>query len=85
MRTSNQGLVDELSHVLQRLREKQVKVGGRLDVSSLLEREAVDDWKRIGVVVCGPGGLCDDVRSLVAKRARTGDVVWELYVEAFSW
>jgi hypothetical protein len=82
MRTSSQGLVDDLSHVLQ---GKEVKVGGRLDISDLLEREAVDGWKRIAVVVCGPGGLCDDMRSLVAKRARTGDVLWELYVKAFSW
>jgi hypothetical protein len=31
-------------------------------------------WRRIGIVVCGPGGLCDDVRAAVVvevgKRAK---------------
>lgn len=85
VKSSAQGLVDDLSDVLHGLREKEVTVGGRLDVSGTLSREEAEGWKRIGVVVCGPGELCDDVRSMVAKRARTSDAVWELDVEAFSW
>jgi hypothetical protein len=44
-----------------------------------------EGWKRIRVVVCGPGGLCDGVRGVVSRRGREGRVVWELSVEAFSW
>ena len=84
-RSGTQGLVDDLSDVLQGLREKDVRVGDRLDVAGMLEREEAEGWKRIGVVVCGPGSLCDDVRRLVAKKARSGGAAWELDVEAFSW
>ncbi|KAH7092188.1 ferric reductase like transmembrane component-domain-containing protein [Paraphoma chrysanthemicola] len=85
VKSNSQGLVDDLSDVLQGLREKEVKVGSRFDVASVLEQEAAEGWKRVGVVVCGPGALCDDVRSLVAQRASIGGVKWELDVEAFSW
>lgn len=84
-KASAQGLVNDLSGVLHGLREKDVSVGGRLDVTNILEKEEGDGWKRIGVVVCGPGGLCDDVRSLVSRRGREGSATWELDVEAFSW
>ena len=85
LKTASQGLVDDLGSEIQGLREKDVTIGGRLDVASTLEKEEAEGWKRIGVVVCGPGGLCDDVRSLVSKRARRGGAKWELDVEAFSW
>lgn len=84
-KASGQGLVDDLSDVLRGLREKEVSVGGRLNVADILRKEEAEGWKRIGVVVCGPGGLCDDVRSLVSRRGRVGGAVWELDVEAFSW
>ena len=80
-----QGLVDDLSTVLNGLREKQISVGTRLDIATILEAEEAEGWKRIGVVVCGPGGLCDDVRHFVSRRGRAGQAVWELDVEAFSW
>ncbi|KAF2748707.1 hypothetical protein M011DRAFT_457430 [Sporormia fimetaria CBS 119925] len=79
------GLVTDLEGVLSSLKEEQVAVGARLDVDAVLGGEAEVGWKRIGVVVCGPGGLCDDVRAGVARRGRAGSVVWELDVEAFSW
>ncbi|KAF1849358.1 uncharacterized protein K460DRAFT_428911 [Cucurbitaria berberidis CBS 394.84] len=85
VKASGQGLVNDLSDVLQGLREKEVSVGGRLDVTSTLEKEEAEGWKRIGVVVCGPGGLCDNVRSIVCRKGREGGAVWELDVEAFSW
>ncbi|CAO2651950.1 Nn.00g002330.m01.CDS01 [Neocucurbitaria sp. VM-36] len=85
IKASGQGLVTDLGDVLRSLREKEVSVGSRLDVASTLEKEEAEGWKRIGVVVCGPGELCDDVRSIVSKRGRLGGAVWELDVEAFSW
>jgi len=39
----------------------------------------------VGVVVCGLGGLCDDVRREVAKMGRREKTVFELEVDAFSW
>lgn len=84
VKSSSQGLVNDLNVVLQGMREKEVTIGSRLDVSTILEHEEAEGWKRTGVVVCGPGGLCDDVRTLVSKRGRFGGAVWELDVEAFS-
>lgn len=85
VKASSQGLVEDLQSVLKETREKDVRVGDRLDVEGLLGREENEGWKRIGVVVCGPGGLCDEVRSVVIKRAKQGNADWELDVEAFSW
>ena len=85
LKPSSRGLADDLGLVLGRVREKDVRIGERLDVASLLEQQESEGWNRIGVVVCGPGMLCDDVRSVVVKRAREGKVRWELDVEAFSW
>ncbi|KAF1927689.1 uncharacterized protein M421DRAFT_421531 [Didymella exigua CBS 183.55] len=86
LKDSSQGLVDDLATALYGLREKCVSVGRRLDVGGLLAQQESEGWKRIGVVVCGPGGLCDEVRSVVSRRAReSGAVRWELDVEAFSW
>ncbi|KAL8339391.1 hypothetical protein RB601_005789 [Gaeumannomyces tritici] len=67
------GLARDLQGALAGM-DKEV---GRLDVAAILDREA--GWKRVGVVVCGPAGLCDDVRALVAERG------WGLQVEAYSW
>jgi predicted ferric reductase len=80
-----EGLVTDLNSVLNGLREKRVSVGQRLDVGDILEKEEAEGWKRIGVVVCGPGGLCDDVRDQVSRASKRGGAIWELDVEAFSW
>lgn len=86
LKAGRQGLVDDLATALEGLREKHVSLGERLDVGTLLEQQEHEAWNRIGVVVCGPGGLCDEVRSVVSKRARvSGKTKWELDVEAFSW
>lgn len=78
-------LADELETALRGLAEREVRVGARFDVRALLEREAESGWGRIGVVVCGPGGLCDGVRAAVVESARRGGVRFELDVEAYSW
>ncbi|EJD42991.1 ferric reductase transmembrane component 4 [Auricularia subglabra TFB-10046 SS5] len=65
--------------------EKDIRIGERFDVAALLREEAQVGWDKIGVVVCGPGGLCDDVRAAVTSLSREGEVEVELEVEAFSW
>lgn len=42
-------------------------------------------WRKVGVVVSGPGGLCDDVRAAVAAAGRKGNTVFKLEVNAYSW
>lgn len=69
-------------------KEVIIQIGTRLDLEGLVRREAeVGGWKRVGVVVCGPGGMCDVVRDVVGRigRERQGETVFELSVEAFSW
>jgi hypothetical protein len=85
IKSEDSALLRELAPALDRMSEKEVKVGSRLDVSSLLEEEQRTGWNRIGVVVCGPGGLCDEVRAQVVKAGRQGPVRFELVVDAFSW
>ena len=70
---------------LGRVAEKEVKVGRRFDVKALVDAEAAAGWERVGVVVSGPGSLCDDVRDAVAKAGRRGGTVFELEVDAYSW
>jgi len=83
VRESAEVMVRELETVLEGVADKEVLVGERLDVRGLLEREL--KWERVGVVVCGPGGLCDDVRREVARMGRKEKTVFELEVDAFSW
>ena len=53
-------LVEAMDSVLKEIHEKNVRVGRRLNLTELLTEEADSGWDRIGVVVSGPGGLCDD-------------------------
>lgn len=85
VRRSAEGLARDVDPALEGLAEKDVRVGSRLDVAALLAEEEKLGWAKIGVVVCGPGGLCDDVRAMVAAKGRVGKTVWELEVDAFSW
>ena len=84
VRAAAEGLVRDLEGALSKV-EKDVRVGSRLDISALLAEEQSAGWDRVGVVVCGPAGLCDDARALVTAKARSGPVIWELEVDAFSW
>jgi hypothetical protein len=51
----------------------------------ILAEEEAAGWSRVGVVVCKPGELCDDVRAAVTTAAKKGRVVFELEVDAYSW
>ncbi|KAK3997865.1 Ferric/cupric reductase transmembrane component 1 [Cladorrhinum sp. PSN332] len=86
-------LVTELAPVLGRVGEgnKEIRVGRRLDVEGLLREEQEMGWGRVGVVVSGPGGLCDDVRAEVARlgranaRRKGNGCAFVLEVDAYSW
>lgn len=80
-------LVDALDGALAAVADRDVRVGRRLDITALLADEVEAGWGRVGVVVSGPGGLCDDVRAAVAAAGRraAGRTVFELEVDAYSW
>ena len=59
--------------------------GRRMDVASLVATESnVGLDARVVVLVCGPGGLADEVRFQVVCRARQGVLV-DLIEEGFEW
>ncbi|KAK5652928.1 hypothetical protein OQA88_9407 [Cercophora sp. LCS_1] len=88
IKESAQVLVSAMDPVIGRLDQDnvQIRVGQRFNPSELLDEEAQAGWAKIGVVVCGPGGLCDDARAAVVaagKKYRGTEFVLE--VEAYSW
>jgi hypothetical protein len=100
VRASSQGLVDAIQPALSNSTstggrgrgrgrsggDVHLYVGERMSVGDILEREAAGAWRRVRVVVCGPAGLSDEVRSEVARCAGGGTTtMWELEVEAFGW
>ncbi|KEF58901.1 uncharacterized protein A1O9_03744 [Exophiala aquamarina CBS 119918] len=87
VKAADQSLVDCLRPVLDNIHEKEIVVGSRLDIDGLLRNEAGLGWAKIAVVVCGPAGMCDDVRAVVSMLARekSGSCSFELEVDAFSW
>jgi hypothetical protein len=78
--------VDSLSAVLDEVREREIGVGRRLGINGLLQDEANLGWPKIAVVVCGPAGMCDDVRAAVTglNKEKAGDWSFELEVYSFS-
>jgi predicted ferric reductase len=78
-------LVQALDGVLQRVPDKAILVGSRTSIESVLEEEIAIGWEKIGVVACGPGGLCDDVRAAVVTAGRKHKTVFELEVDAYTW
>lgn len=78
-------LVEAVGGALSGIAEKDVRIGKRLNVRELLADEFESGWQRIGVVVSGPRGLCDDARAAVAAIGRKGNTVFVLEVEAYSW
>jgi len=85
MKALDKAVVDEFEDVLQGIADKDIRIGERLDLEGLLRYEAGVGHKKVGVVVCGPGPMCDSVRSMVASLGRHGKAVFELEVDAFSW
>lgn len=78
-------LIHALEGALKDVPDRDVKVGSRTDIEGALAAEAEAGWSRIGVVVCGPGGLCDDVRAAVVSAGRKQKAIFELEVDAYSW
>jgi predicted ferric reductase len=78
-------LVKEVETAFAHVQEKEVVIGSRLNLDELLRAAAEKGYKKVGVVVCGPPGMCDDVRSKVSGIARGGETTFRLEVEAFSW
>jgi predicted ferric reductase len=78
-------LVQALDGVLQRVQDKAIIVGARTDIETALAQEVATGWEKIGVVACGPGALCDDVRAAVAAAGRKHKTIFELEVDAYSW
>ncbi|KAI0465984.1 ferric-chelate reductase [Xylaria cf. heliscus] len=87
IKAADECLVNSLSAVLDEVREKEIGINRRLNINALLQDEANLGWSKIAVVVCGPAGMCDDVRAVVSwlGKEKAGDCVFELEVEAFSW
>ena len=85
VKESAECLVNALDIALAGVVDKDIRIGSRLDVHTLIDQEVEAGWKRIGVVVCGPGGLCDDVRTIVCAAAKKGPAKFELEVDAYSW
>ncbi|KAF2841328.1 hypothetical protein M501DRAFT_989858 [Patellaria atrata CBS 101060] len=85
VKAGSEALVAEMGGALGDLVDKEVRVGERVDVEGVLRAEAQRGYKKVGVVVCGPPGMCDDVRAVVSALGRQGPTVWELEVDAYSW
>lgn len=84
IRDAQAGMVNEIRPGLQQV-EHEIVTGKRLDLAGLLNKEVASGWKDLGVVVCGPSGMCDDVRQLVVRISKESKVKIELDVESFSW
>jgi hypothetical protein len=79
-------LVSEIDGLLSTLVDKDVRIGSRLDVVSLLAQEVRAGWQKVGVVISGPPSFCDDAKAAVIEQARISKTTqFELEVEAYSW
>ncbi|KAM7182793.1 putative ferric reductase transmembrane component [Naviculisporaceae sp. PSN 640] len=86
LRESARCLVSEVEGVLCRVQERDVRVGSRLDFDHLLAQEIEAGWTKVGVIVSGPDGMCDDVRAAVVAAGRKGgNTEFELEVDAYAW
>jgi predicted ferric reductase len=82
---SAEPIMRDLAAALASVSDKEIRLGERLDVNALLAQEVQLGWKKVGVVVCAPGGLCDAVRAAVVSVGRRENTIFELEVDAFSW
>ncbi|KAI0456411.1 ferric-chelate reductase [Xylaria acuta] len=87
-KAADECLINSLSAVLDEIRQKDITINWRLNIDALLRGEASLGWSEITVVVCGPAGMCDDVRAAVSRlgKEKACGCVFELEVEAFlAW
>lgn len=60
-------------------------IGQRFSIKDLLQKEIDAGYGKVGVVVCGPAEMCDEVRASVAGFGRGTNTVFELHIDAFTW
>lgn len=86
------GLVDGLGPEISQLSQGikiVVNVGKRMDIAAILREAMVGNGEKgpVGVVVCGPPGMADEVRARVSElgRSAVGQKAMVFADEAFSW
>jgi hypothetical protein len=77
-------MIQEIEPALEHV-ESNILVNQRLNITEIINSEVRNGWTDIGIVVCGPGSLCDDVRREAVRIAGDSSVKIELDVDAFSW
>ncbi|TLD15415.1 uncharacterized protein PgNI_02363 [Pyricularia grisea] len=85
LRETDRPLLQDLEFALSGVADNMISVGQRLDVEALLAHEVESGWERVGVVVCGPAGLCDDARMAVVGAGKKNKTVFVLETDVFSW
>lgn len=65
-------------------REQDIRVGSRFDMRQVIRAEGARRGEVLGVIVCGPAGMCDDARQAVVELGQRGKKI-DLRIEAFSW
>ncbi|RYP82095.1 hypothetical protein DL769_001754 [Monosporascus sp. CRB-8-3] len=91
--TRKAGLINALKPELDSLPGSvrvETGVGRRLDLDAILRKELTwsnPDEGPLGIMVCGPARMADDVRQNAARLTREGHTrrPWLLVDEAFSW
>lgn len=81
-------MVPEISQLSKDI-NVSVHVGKRMDIAAVLSEGLGEDGEKgpVGVVVCGPPGMADEVLARVSELGRS-TVVKKPFVfvdEAFSW
>ncbi|KAF9741500.1 hypothetical protein PMIN06_007313 [Paraphaeosphaeria minitans] len=80
------GIVHVVDEELLKNVDKEVFVGGRMNIQAVLQEEAAYAGEGgVTVLVSGPGGMADEARIVVSEIGRQGTVNMRLVDEAFSW
>jgi predicted ferric reductase len=86
VRSAQAALIDEFEPTIPGHVERSIHVGSRNDLTLALAEEVKAGWGLVGAVVCGPGGMCDEVRNRVAWLGKHYPATkWQLDVEAFLY
>ncbi|ETS83068.1 hypothetical protein PFICI_04944 [Pestalotiopsis fici W106-1] len=87
IKAADQPFLDVLGPLLDVGQEKEIVVGRRLNLDALLQDEAETGWSKIAVLVCGPTGMCNDIRTIVSRlsREKANACTFELEVDALAW